>query len=152
MIMDEPRTNDDWLQLKLDVGRLFSAAPLSQGHGTRENLYTGRASEVRVMMHAVRDPAKHVLLYGERGLGKTSLANAFWRNNNTLTQPLFAARVQVYPFDDFSSLWSRALEEFQAAIPQTITIRRRYPHNSRMLLPILSDVNSRKFPHALELS
>jgi len=109
----------NWLQLKLDVGRLFSAAPLSQGHGTRENLYTGRASEVRVMMHAVRDPAKHVLLYGERGLGKTSLANAFWRNNNTLTQPLFAARVQVYPFDDFSSLWSRALEEFQAAIPQT---------------------------------
>jgi len=152
MIMDEPRTNDDWLQLKLDVGRLFSAAPLSQGHGTRENLYTGRASEVRVMMHAVRDPAKHVLLYGERGLGKTSLANAFWRNNNTLTQPLFAARVQVYPFDDFLPSGRERLRSSRQPSPKPITIRRRYPHNSRMLLPILSDVNSRKFPHALELS
>jgi Cdc6-like AAA superfamily ATPase len=119
MTTDEPRTNDAWLQLELNVGRLFSAAPLSQGHGTSENLYTGRASEVRVMMDAVRDPAKHILLYGERGLGKTSLANTFWRNNNTLRQPLFAARVQVYPLDDFSSLWSRALEEFQAVMPQT---------------------------------
>jgi len=26
---------------------------------------------------------------------------------------MLAARVQVYPFDDFSSLWTRALEEFQ---------------------------------------
>lgn len=68
------------------------------------------------MMRAVRDPAKHILLYGERGLGKTSLANVFWRGNNTIKQPLFAVRVQAYPSDDFSSLWSRALEEFQAVL------------------------------------
>jgi hypothetical protein len=118
MIMDEPRSKDDWLQLELDVGRLFSAAPLSPGQNLPRNLYTGRAAEVRVMMHAVHDPAKHILMYGERGLGKTSLANIFWRHSNTLRQPLFAARVQVHPFDNFSSLWSRVLEELQAATPE----------------------------------
>jgi hypothetical protein len=118
MTMDEPKSNNDWLQLEVDVGRLFSGAPLSpivsRGHGLAKELYPGRASEVSRMMNAVRDPAKHILLYGERGLGKTSLSNTFWRMGSTLAQPILAARVQAYPFDDFSSLWSRALEEFQA--------------------------------------
>jgi len=115
--MDEPKTNNDWLQLEVDVGRLFSGAPLSpigsRGHGPIEGLYPGRASEVSRMMNAVRDPAKHILLYGERGLGKTSLSNTFWRKDRTFDHPILAARVQAYPFDDFSSLWSRALEEFR---------------------------------------
>ena len=29
MTLNEPKTDDDWLQFELDVGRLFSAAPLS---------------------------------------------------------------------------------------------------------------------------
>lgn len=118
----------DWVQLELDVGRLFSAAPLSpdgwrdQGH--REILYPGRASEVRQMMGAVRDPAKHILLYGERGLGKTSLSNTFWQSSNTLRNPILAARVQANPSDDFSSLWSRALAEFQeVTLRHNATIR-----------------------------
>jgi len=119
MTMNEPKTDDDWPQFELDVGRLFSAAPLSPV-GSPDyvpgGLDPGRASEVRLMMQAVRDPAKHILLYGERGLGKTSLANTFWRGNGSTTpHPLLVARVQACPFDDFSSLWSRALVELQTA-------------------------------------
>jgi hypothetical protein len=135
MTMGESKTTNDWLQLERDVGRLFSSAPLSAigslGHGPREELYFGRASEVRQMVHAVRDPAKHILLYGERGLGKTSLANTFWRNASTSDYPIFAARVQVNPFDDFSSLWSRALEEFQAVFQHhNSEIRSNFAHVS----------------------
>jgi Cdc6-like AAA superfamily ATPase len=121
--MDEPKTTNDWRQLELEMGRLFSAAPFSPvgslDHGPRQELYPGRAVEMHLMMHAVRDPAKHILLYGERSLGKTSLSNTFWRNLSTSGQPVLAARVQAYPFDNFSSLWSRALEEFH-------TVFRRY--------------------------
>jgi hypothetical protein len=119
MNMGAPKTSIDWVQLELEVGRLFSAAPLSpdglRGPELREILYPGRASEVRLMMSAVRDPAKHILLYGERGLGKTSLSNTFWQSSNTVRSPILTARVQAEPFDSFSSLWSRALVEFQAA-------------------------------------
>jgi GTPase SAR1 family protein len=119
MNVEAPKTSIDWVQLDLEVGRLFSAAPLSpdgfQGLGLREILYPGRASEVRLMMSAVRDPAKHILLFGERGLGKTSLSNTFWQSSNTVRNPILTARVQAEPFDSFSSLWSRALVEFQAA-------------------------------------
>jgi Cdc6-like AAA superfamily ATPase len=64
------------------------------------------------MMEAVRDPAKHILLYGERGLEKTSISNNFWTSHRTNDQMILAARVQAYPLDDFSSLWLRVLEEF----------------------------------------
>src|SRR5579863_4161997 len=135
MTTSEPKTNNEWLQLEREIGRLLSAAPLaavgSLGHGPREELYLGRAAEVRLMLHAVRDPAKHILLYGERGLGKTSLANTFWRNSGTSDHPMLAARVQVYPFDDFSSLWSRALEEFQTVFRHHNTeVRSNFPHVS----------------------
>jgi hypothetical protein len=118
MPLSEPATGNDWPRLERDVGRLFSAAPLyavgSLGNGPQEELYLGRAAEVRLMVQAVHDPAKHILLYGERGIGKTSLANAFWRQSNTSNYPLLAARIQVNSFDNFSSLWSRALKEFEA--------------------------------------
>lgn len=116
--MSGPATGNHWLRLERDVGRLFSAAPLcavgSLGNGTSEELSLGREAEVRLMVQAVRDPAKHILLYGERGIGKTSLGNTFWRHSNTSNQPFLAARVQVNPHDDFSSLWLRALTEFRS--------------------------------------
>jgi hypothetical protein len=118
MHFNGPRTSIDRDQLEKDIERLFSAAPLSpdsiRDYGLREKLYPGRASEVRQMMRAVRDPSKHILIYGERGLGKTSLCNTFWQNSSTVQNPILAARIQVYPADDFSSLWSRALAELKA--------------------------------------
>jgi Cdc6-like AAA superfamily ATPase len=115
MTLNASNTDIDWGQLEQDIGRLFSAAPLTP-YGTRAyELYPGRASEVRQMMRAVRDPAKQILLYGERGLGKTSLCNTFWQNSSTAKDPILTARVQVYPYDDFSSLWLRVLVEFKTA-------------------------------------
>jgi hypothetical protein len=134
MPMDEPKTTDDWRPLELAVGRLFSAAPFSAvgtlDHGPLQELYPGRAAETRLMMQAVRDPAKHILLYGERSLGKTSLSNTFWRNRSTLDQPVLVARVQVYPSDDFSSLWSRALAEFKTVYRDSQEIQSEFAHVS----------------------
>jgi hypothetical protein len=134
MTMDEPKTTDDWRPLELEVGRLFSAAPFSAvgslDHGPVQELYPGRGAEIRLMMQAVRDPAKHILLYGERSLGKTSLSNTFWRSRSTLDQPVLVARVQVYPSDDFSSLWTRALEEFKTVFRDSQEIRSDFEHVS----------------------
>jgi Cdc6-like AAA superfamily ATPase len=53
-------------------------------------------------------------LFGERGVGKTSLSNVFWKRFNKTLKSFVVARVQCGPHDTFSSLWIRALEELHA--------------------------------------
>ena len=71
------------------------------------------------MLDAVLDRSRHVLLYGERGVGKTSIGNVFWKRYNKTLQTVIAARVQAHPADTFSSLWIKAFEELQAVGKQT---------------------------------
>jgi Cdc6-like AAA superfamily ATPase len=101
-------TSVNWVSLSLEIAELFEAGPVLE-----EELFAGRTLEVRRLLEAVLDRSKHVVLYGERGVGKTSIANIFWKRYNKTLQTVIAARVQAVPADDFSSVWVRALEEFQ---------------------------------------
>ena len=42
---------------------------------TTKELFAGRWDELTTLADAVRQPGLHVAIYGERGVGKTSLAN-----------------------------------------------------------------------------
>lgn len=41
----------------------------------QENLFRGRINEVQQILSTLNTPGQHVLLFGERGVGKSSLAN-----------------------------------------------------------------------------
>ena len=71
------------------------------------------------MLEGVLDRSKHVVLFGERGVGKTSIANVFWKRYNKTLQTVIAARVQADPSDTFSSLWIKSFEELRAVSIQT---------------------------------
>ncbi len=103
-----PRTEADWIALEWEIGRLFSGAPVRE-----EDLFAGRPGEILRMLETVLEPGKHVVLYGERGVGKTSIANVFWKRYNERLQTVIAARVQADPSDTFSSIWLKALDEFR---------------------------------------
>src|SRR4051794_9787010 len=99
--MTRSKTRDmNWVTLEWEVGSLFSGAPVAE-----EEMFAGRTPEVSRMLEAVLDPAKHVILFGERGVGKTSIANVFWKRYNKTLQTVVAARAQADPSDSFSSLW-----------------------------------------------
>ncbi|MGX1164255.1 DNA-binding ferritin-like protein (Dps family)/GTPase SAR1 family protein [Bradyrhizobium sp. USDA 372] len=106
----KPRTEDDWAQLAFDIQQLFDGAPVDE-----EDLFAGRSSEVRRIIEAVFSKSKHVVLFGEKGVGKTSLSNVFWKRFSKTLKSFIIARVQAGPHDSFSSLWLRALEELKAA-------------------------------------
>ena len=103
-------TGDDWLLLEYEIAQLFDGAPIDE-----EALFAGRSAEVSRMLDAVMQRSKHVVLFGERGVGKTSLSNVFWKRFNKTLRSFVVARVQAGPQDSFSSLWARALEELHAA-------------------------------------
>ena len=106
----KPKTADDWLVLEFEISGLFDGAPISE-----EDLFAGRSEEVSRMLRAVMEKSKHVVLFGERGVGKTSLSNVFWKRYNKMLQSFVVARVQASPADDFSTLWIRGLEELKAS-------------------------------------
>ena len=99
-------SEEDWYVLRADISQLFSGAPVSE-----EDLFAGRLVEVRRILEAALEPSRHVILYGERGVGKTSITNVFWKRYNKTLQTVVAARVQADPSDTFSSLWIKALDE-----------------------------------------
>jgi Cdc6-like AAA superfamily ATPase len=106
----KPRTADDWFQLSYEISSLFDGAPVDE-----EDLFAGRATEVRRIIEAVFSKSKHVVLFGEKGVGKTSLTNVFWKRFSKTLRSFIIARIQAGPHDTFSSLWGRALEELHAA-------------------------------------
>lgn len=113
ILTTKPRTVDDWWALGFEISTLFSGAPVAE-----EQLFAGRSAEVRRILEAVFERSKHVVLFGERGVGKTSIANVFWKRYNRSLQTFIAARVQTDPSDDFSSLWRKALTELRAVAVQ----------------------------------
>lgn len=108
--MKKPTTLDEWMALEFEIQALFDGAPIDE-----ESLFAGRATEVKRILETVFARSKHVILYGERGVGKTSLSNIFWKRFNKTVKSFVVARVQAGPHDNFSSLWIRALEELRAS-------------------------------------
>lgn len=105
-----PKEEQDWTDLEFEVRSLFSSGPIDE-----EQLFAGRVSQIKQLLEATLERSRHAVLFGERGVGKTSLANVFWRRFSRRLQSIVAARAQADPSDDFSSLWSKALRELRSA-------------------------------------
>ena len=64
------KTSEDWQSIRFEATQLFSpATPLSES-----DLFAGRFYQIEKMLEATSERGKHVVLFGERGVGKTSLA------------------------------------------------------------------------------
>jgi Cdc6-like AAA superfamily ATPase len=80
------------------------AAPID-----RRGLFSGRVEQIGELFSVVGQPGQHAVVYGERGVGKTSLTSVvaeLLRGSNVAT-----VRVICDSSDDFSSIWRKALGE-----------------------------------------
>jgi Cdc6-like AAA superfamily ATPase len=99
----------DWSNLALAVRTLFTpAAPIG-----RAELFAGRAEQISRLFEAIAETGRHAVLYGERGVGKTSLGNVF---HELLTDPSIVSnmvpiRKQASPSDTYTSLWRKVFRE-----------------------------------------
>jgi hypothetical protein len=80
------------------------AAPID-----RRDLFSGRGLQIADVFSVVAQPGQHAVVYGERGVGKTSLglvAGQLLASSNVLT-----AWATCDASDDFTSVWHKALGE-----------------------------------------
>ncbi|MDQ3704035.1 MAG: ATP-binding protein [Chloroflexota bacterium] len=81
-------------------------------------LFAGRSEQVQDILSTVVQPGRHVILYGERGVGKTSLASVLSDilagNKVQLVQ---AAKLTCDGTSTFSSIWRELFRELSIVLP-----------------------------------
>ena len=115
----------DFLDRTQRVAEAFRpAAPID-----RRDLFAGRGEQIAELFSVVAQPGQHAVIYGERGVGKTSLglvAAELLQGANVLS-----AWATCDASDDFSSVWRKALGEIglrtakQASASRSASTRRR---------------------------
>lgn len=98
----------------MEAGNVFTpGSPVS----TRD-LFAGRSDQLRDIMGAISQRGYHAVLYGERGVGKTSLANMLVAFLSMAQQPHLVGRVNCDAGDTFSSIWHKATRDISFTNPQ----------------------------------
>ncbi len=123
---------------------------------TSKGLFAGRSQEIRTVINGVLEPGRHVVVYGDRGVGKTSLAYVLKPTLTGLGSDRPFARINCDSADDFTSVWRKAIEELapdgrlpslkidqadaEAAIARLQDVQAIRPDTIRRLLERLPDV------------
>jgi len=110
---------DAWSAFASEAMEIFSpSAPIDEA-----DLFAGRQDQLRRLMDAVAERGRHAVLYGERGVGKTSLTKIFHLlMQPVVTRKLQPIRKQAGPGDTFSTLWKRVFEDIEVQIARDGTI------------------------------
>ncbi|MGA2587418.1 MAG: AAA family ATPase [Candidatus Aminicenantales bacterium] len=95
-----------WGRLSITAGKVFTpATPINE-----EQLFAGRKEQMRQIIDVLNQKGQHAIIFGERGVGKTSLANVFGSNSG-----LLIVHKNCDSTDNFSTLWDKIFSEIQIA-------------------------------------
>lgn len=93
-------------EIALQAGSVFApTVPVSE-----QSLFAGRMGEIRRVVDAINQRGRHAVIYGERGVGKTSLANII-STKLTSGREIIAPRINCDGTDSFASLWKKVFSE-----------------------------------------
>jgi Cdc6-like AAA superfamily ATPase len=142
----------DWDELYIEAGRVFTpASPVSE-----ESLFAGRIEQLHKIIDAANQRGQHAIVFGERGVGKTSLSFIISTKLRRPGADLLTPRVNCDSTDTFTTIWRKVFAEidlirerpavgFQMTIFQESTKAADVlpdqcgPDEIRRLLTILSD-------------
>jgi DNA polymerase III delta prime subunit len=103
-----PMEDTEKIEFRVRLSEGFTpTAPVSKGE-----LFSGRAEEKTRLMDAVFQLGQHVLIYGERGVGKTSLANLLYDSLLSLEKWNYqVVRLNCGTGSNFVSIWQGVFRE-----------------------------------------
>ena len=101
---------------QVDLVRLRAALSIAftpSGPVNDPDLFAGRLDQIAQAVSAVSQVGQHAIIYGERGVGKTSLASLvheFWSSYARDRDGVLSARYNCDPTDTFGSIWASLAE------------------------------------------
>jgi Cdc6-like AAA superfamily ATPase len=104
-----------------EVSRVFTpSAPIDE-----RDLFAGRMEQIRSILDATTQRGQHAFVYGERGVGKTSLANVFRAIVEAVFEPetenepqIITSKVTCDTTDDFDRLWRKVFGRIEFTLEQ----------------------------------
>lgn len=98
-------TSNSQSDRRLRVRQAFSpSAPVRS-----RDLFAGRLKQLVAVGDALAEPGQHAVIYGERGVGKTSLATICANAASAELGRQLAVKVNCESSDDFTSIWRKVL-------------------------------------------
>lgn len=90
------------MRLSAEIAKVFTpSAPIDNAA-----LFAGRTSQLLKVINAINQRGQHVVIFGERGVGKTSLANILYEALNSTNQGTYElTTVNCDSSTNFSTLW-----------------------------------------------
>jgi Cdc6-like AAA superfamily ATPase len=86
-----------------------------------EELFQGRTAQVRQVVDAINQPGRHAIIYGGRGVGKTSLAQILpFKLRGRELVPIIAPYITCDSSDDYSTLWFKVFSEIEEQTGATV--------------------------------
>lgn len=95
------------LGFHFQIAKAFSpTAPIDE-----RSLFAGRITQVNSLLRTIGQKGQHAVLFGERGVGKTSLANVLSSFISRVQDTVVAPRINCDVGDTFDSVWRKVLDE-----------------------------------------
>jgi Cdc6-like AAA superfamily ATPase len=100
----------DYENISLRLSNVFQpSAPINS-----EELFRGRKPQVRAVVDAINQPGRHAILFGGRGVGKTSLGKILRTKLTTVEPvPIISALITCDSSDDYSTIWEKVFSELE---------------------------------------
>ncbi len=103
MVMSQGERED----ISFKINRAFNpAAPID-----RKDLFQGRQQQIQAVLGAINQSGQHLVIYGERGVGKTSLANMIALNLRNPLNVIMAPHINCTSIRSYSELWEAQFTE-----------------------------------------
>ncbi|KMP10615.1 hypothetical protein UR09_05500 [Candidatus Nitromaritima sp. SCGC AAA799-A02] len=102
------------MNIDTEKGKLYyQAAQVFTPHGpiVEKDLFAGRSAQISRTLQAVTQPGVHCVIFGDRGVGKTSLGNVLQSFISSPKGEITSVRVNCDSQDNFDSIWRKIFEE-----------------------------------------
>lgn len=111
-ILARGMTEDDWQAKRFEVSELFTpSAPI-----TTAELFAGRREQISKLVDVIGERGRHAIIYGEPGVGKTSIAQIIKMIIPVRTSKVRYIRKATFSSDTFSSIWLDVFREMTFVI------------------------------------
>lgn len=106
-IPSKAATEQQDLDREILASRVFTpATPVSENA-----LFAGRMKELRRVVDTINQRGRHAVIFGERGVGKTSLASVISSRLSIPDSTVIAPRVNCDSNDSYASLWRKIFSQ-----------------------------------------